>query len=90
MDEQEKLEARYRNGADASPLPESDPFPRMIIVCVGITLALLMVILAFLFVDFIVLRPETNVRPAPVSNSLLSNPLPPQQAEFSPIWRDIQ
>ncbi len=66
MNEQDKLEAQYRNEEITEDIPRNDPFPRMIIVCVGITMFLLVIIMGVLFIDFIVLRPQQNVRPAPV------------------------
>ncbi len=63
MNEQEQLEAQYRANAAKGDIPKDDPLPRMIIVCTGITLFLLMVIMGFLFVDFIIGPSRQNVRP---------------------------
>ncbi len=43
-------------------MPTSDPYPRMILVCMGISMTLIVIIFAFLFFDFIH-RNEQNVRP---------------------------
>ena len=66
MDQQERLESQYRSTAAADDLPKKDPFPRMIIICMGISLTLLMVIFAVLFVDFIIIQPDQNFRQTPV------------------------
>jgi len=66
MSQQRDLEARYRAEANLDQVPKEDPFPRMIIVCVGITAALFVLIMGCIFVDFILLRPEQNVRSVPV------------------------
>lgn len=63
MNEQQQLEAQYRANAAKEAVPKDDPFPRMIIVCIGITMFLFMVIMGFLFVDFIVGQSRQNVRP---------------------------
>ena len=41
---------------------ERDPYPRMILVCMGIALVLVMIIFAFIFFDFMN-RGESGVRP---------------------------
>ncbi len=46
--------------------PEPDPYPKMIIACVGIFLVLLMVIFGFIAFDF-AMRQKDNVRPTPVT-----------------------
>ena len=43
-------------------IPTSDPYPKMILVCMGIFLALVMVIFGFIFFDFMH-RTEQDVRP---------------------------
>lgn len=63
MNEQEQLEAKYRAAAKQGEVPQEDPFPRMIIVCIGITMFLLMVIMGFLFVDFVIGHSRPDVRP---------------------------
>jgi hypothetical protein len=44
-------------------MPTSDPYPRMILVCMGISATLIVIIFACLFYDFMH-RNEQNVRPA--------------------------
>ncbi len=80
MNEQEQLEAQYRANATQGEVPRDDPFPRMIIVCVGITMFLLMVILGFLFVDFIVGQSRQNVRP-PAGVVQPASPVAPDAAD---------
>lgn len=65
MNQQEELESRYRANATPEAVPKEDPFPKMIVVCVAITLTLLFIIMGCLFVDFVLLRPGQNVRPTP-------------------------
>jgi hypothetical protein len=65
MDQQDRLEAQYKD-SDGVKIPESDPFPRMIIVCIVITLFFLAIILGTIFFDLVVRRPEQNVRPSPI------------------------
>lgn len=66
MSQQEELEARYKQAAEDGEIPHTDPFPRMILVCIGITIALLFIIMACIFVDFVILRPGQNVREHPI------------------------
>lgn len=44
------------------PVQENDPYPRMIIVCIGIALVLVTIIFGFIFFDLISQR-ESGVRP---------------------------
>ena len=82
MNQQQELEARYKANsiaaANADPaaleVTNDDPFPRMIIVCIGITLTLLVVILGFLFYDFVIRRPDQNVRSTPTPALSVSEP----------------
>ncbi len=43
-------------------IPTSDPYPRMILVCIGISMTLIVIIFACLFYDFMH-RNQQNVRP---------------------------
>lgn len=43
-------------------IPTSDPYPRMILACMGIAMTLVVIIFACLFFDFMH-RNEQNVRP---------------------------
>lgn len=44
-------------------IPTSDPYPKMILVCMGISLVLVVVIFGFIFYDFMH-RVDQNVRPS--------------------------
>tara|TARA_R110001592_G_scaffold69475_3_gene213104 strand:+ start:273 stop:518 length:246 start_codon:yes stop_codon:yes gene_type:complete len=70
MDQQDTLEAKYKNGVNTNNIPTEDPFPRMILVCVGITVALLFVIMGFIFFDFVIDQPRQKVGPTPVVRDL--------------------
>ena len=82
MNQQDELEARYREQAakQDGDIPRHDPFPRMIVVCIAITMALLFIIMGFLFFDFVIRRPAQNVRQAPVRTA----PAPPPAPAPSP------
>lgn len=43
-------------------IPTSDPYPRMILVCMGISMTLIVIIFGCIFYDF-VQRTERSVRP---------------------------
>ena len=55
-----------QNDPETPPLdegiPESDPYPRMILVCIGISVVLATIIFSVLLFDF-VLRERDSVRP---------------------------
>ena len=76
MNQQDKLEAQYRSEGATGDIPEKDPFPRMILVCIGITAVLLFVILGALFVDLVVLRPHQNVRQSPIVHTAPADDTP--------------
>ena len=53
---------------------ERDPYPRMIIACMGIALVLVMIIFGFIFFDFMS-RSESSVRPVrPTSTQPIEAP----------------
>ena len=48
--------------ADEELIPTSDPYPRMILVCMGISLVLVVIIFGCIFLDFMQ-RTDQDVRP---------------------------
>lgn len=53
---------------------ERDPYPKMILVCMGIALVLVMIIFGFIFFDFMS-RSESSVRPVrPTSTQPIDAP----------------
>lgn len=50
-------------------IPQEDPYPKMILVCGGIFVVLLIVIFGFIAFDF-TLRLRHNVRPVPTPESI--------------------
>lgn len=42
------------------PAFEKDPYPKMIIVCIAITILLLLIILGVMFMDFVVKKPTVE------------------------------
>ena len=90
MNQQDELEARYRDKEVTGDIPARDPFPRMIVVCIGITMVLFVVIMGFLFVDFVAIRSNQNVRPAPVFHNATpstsqSVTTPPEKSGTTPL-----